>query len=129
MAEHSFPNPKEVFATADSIWWSLEPEDWLEAFRAHPRIGENSDSQWSREEQHGARHASHETLVALREANHQYEDRFGFVFLICATGKTADQMLRALKQRLGNDQATEIRVSAGEQREITHLRLKRLLNK
>jgi OHCU decarboxylase len=127
MAAHSFPNPKEVLATADSVWWSLAGADWLEAFRAHPRIGERSENRWSQEEQYAARHASHDTMAELREANRLYEERFGFTFIVCATGKSADQMLRMLRDRLDHDPDIELRIAAEQQRQITHLRLKRLL--
>ncbi|MCU1263115.1 MAG: alc [Bryobacterales bacterium] len=129
MAAHSFPNPKEVLATADSVWWSLAPADWMEAFRAHPRIGERSESKWSQEEQHIARHASHDILGELREANSLYEERFGYIFIVCATGKSADQMLRMMRERLDNDPESELRNAAEQQRQITHLRLKRLVNR
>lgn len=129
MAAHSFPNPKEVLATADSIWWSLAQADWLEAFHAHPRIGERSESRWPQEEQHAARHASHDTAIELREANRFYEERFGFIFIVCATGKSAEQMLRMLRERMEHDAETELRIAAEQQRQITHLRLKRLLTR
>ncbi len=129
MAAHSFPNAKEVLATADSIWWSLGPSDWLEAFRSHPRIGERSDNQWSQEEQHTVRHGSHEAAVELREANREYEERFGYIFLVCATGKTADQILKVLRERMTHEPGAELRVAAEQQRQITHLRLKRLLTR
>ena len=95
MAAHAFPNPKEVLATADSVWWSLDASAWIEAFRAHPRVGERAESKWPQEEQYATRHASHETMAELREANHRYEERFGFPFVMSASGKTADQMLKA----------------------------------
>jgi OHCU decarboxylase len=128
MAAHSFPNPKEVFATGDSIWWSLTPEDWQEAFRAHPRIGDRGTHPWSREEQAAARHASDATLNELRELNQAYEDRFGYIFIIYANGRSAHSILEALRARLAHSPETEIRIAAGQQLEITHLRLKRLLN-
>lgn len=121
MAAHSFPNSKEVLATADSIWWGLKPEDWLEAFASHPRIGERTEQAWAREEQNGAKHAE------FKDANAQYEQRFGHIFIVCATGKSALEMLRALRDRLNNDPQTELRVAAQQQLEITHLRLKRIL--
>lgn len=127
MAAHSFPNPKEVFATGDSIWWSLRPEDWLEAFRAHPKIGERAHTQWSREEQASARHASEATLNELRELNKAYEEKFGYIFIISANGRSAHSILDALKARMGNSPDVEIRIAAEQQLEISHLRLKRLL--
>ena len=127
MAAHSFPNPKEVLATADSIWWGLKPEDWHEAFAAHPRIGERTEQQWAREEQFGTRHASDGILTEIKQANQQYEQRFGHIFIVMASGKSADQMLKILRERLANDPETELRIAAQQQLEITHLRLKRLL--
>src|ERR1700740_2518138 len=81
MAAHSFPNPKEVFTTGDSIWWSLRPEDWRGAVRAHPKIGDRAGHHWSREEQASARHASEATLNELRDLNKAYEERFGYIFI------------------------------------------------
>jgi OHCU decarboxylase len=127
MAAHSFPNVKEVFATGDSIWWGLATEDWLEAFRAHPRIGERSPMEWLRLELGGARHASEETLTELRDLSRVYEERFGHIFVILANGKSAAAIVENLRQRVKNDPETELRVSAGEQLQITHLRLKRIL--
>lgn len=127
MAAHSFPNPKEVLATGDSIWRSLTADDWLEAFRAHPRIGERVQSAWSREEQFSARHASDRTMDELREANRIYDEKFGHIFIVCAAGKTASTILDILNDRLPNDPETELKIAAEEQRQITHLRLKRIL--
>jgi OHCU decarboxylase len=127
MAAHSFPNPKEVFATGDSIWKSLTPEDWREAFRAHPRIGERSASAWSREEQSGTRHAADQVLAELRDLNRQYDEKFGHIFIVCAAGKSTAAILELLKLRLRNDPETELKIAAEEQRQITHLRLKRIL--
>ena len=118
------------------VWRELPREDWLEAFRAHPKIGEKQAEKetggearaWSEGEQARAREASTETLDALAEANREYEARFGFIFIICATGRTADEMLAALRGRLNNDPETELRVAAGEQWRITELRLRRFLN-
>jgi OHCU decarboxylase len=129
MAAHSFPNSKEVLATADSVWWSLAAADWLEAFQVHPRIGERGENRWSQEEQQAARHASHDTMGELREANRLYEERFGFIFIVCATGKSADQILRMLRDRMEHEAETELRIAAEQQRQIAHLRLKRLLTR
>ena len=129
MAAHAFPNPKEVLATADSVWWSLDRVDWIEAFRAHPRIGERTESRWAQEEQYAARHASHDTAAELREANSEYEERFGFLFVVCATGKSGDQILRLLRERMNNEPEAELRIAAEQQRQITHLRLKRVLSR
>ena len=135
-ARRPFRDASELMLTADAAWWSLGPEDWLEAFRSHPKIGEKKAEaatteqarRWSEGEQSGARSASTETLAELAEANRAYEERFGHIFIICATGKTAEEMLAALRARLGNDPREEPRVAAEEQRRITRLRLEKLLN-
>ena len=131
-----FANTDELAAKADSIWWSLGEEDWLEAFRAHPKIGEQKAAaaqseqarSWSAREQSGVQEAATETKAALAAGNREYENRFGFIFIVCATGKTSDEMLRILNARLQNAHGTELRVAAAEQRKITQLRLEKLLN-
>jgi OHCU decarboxylase len=118
------------------VWRELPREDWLEAFRAHPKIGESKAEQdtgaearrWSEGEQASAREASNETLDALAEANREYEERFGFIFIVCATGKSAEEMLALLRSRIDHDPETELRVAAGEQWRITELRLRKFLN-
>ena len=132
----------QLLRAADEIWGSLGREDWLEAFRCHPRIGEKTippqrrrerredaekEARWSEEEQAGARRASGETRAALAEANRAYEERFGHIFIVCATGKTSEEMLALLRQRLQNDADAELGIAAEQQRQITHLRLERLL--
>jgi OHCU decarboxylase len=120
---------------ADQIWWSLTPDDWLEAFRSHPKIGEKKasdktsaqSSQWSGQEQAGVSSASQDTVNSLASLNRAYEQKFGFIFIICATGKTSEEMLAALKERLQHDSDTELRLAAAEQAKITELRLKKLL--
>ncbi|MDP8978283.1 MAG: 2-oxo-4-hydroxy-4-carboxy-5-ureidoimidazoline decarboxylase, partial [Actinomycetota bacterium] len=112
---------------ADAVWWDLDFQDWLEAFAAHPRIGDRTAGGRSASEQAGAHDADEATLAALAEANRAYEQRFGHVFLVCATGKGAGEMLDELRRRLGNGPETELRVAAEEQRRITRLRLGALL--
>jgi OHCU decarboxylase len=116
---------------ADAVWAGLTPQDWLEAFTAHPRIGERRPTgdprRWSAGEQAGAAGADAVVLDALAEGNRAYEQRFGRVFLICATGRSAAEMLADLRQRLGHDPETELRVAAEEQRKITRLRLDKLV--
>ncbi len=114
-------------AAAERVWWALDEADWQEAFAAHPRIGDQAADPAARREQHGVADASVATLTALAEGNRDYEARFGRVFLVFATGRSAGEMLDLLRQRLGNDPATELRVAAGEQARITRLRLERLL--
>ena len=109
---------------SDRIWRGLAGEDWREAFAAHPRIGEQG-GRWSEQEQAGARGADAETLAELVEANRVYETRFDHIFIVCATGRSAAEMLGLLRARLGNDPETELRVAAEEQRKITRLRLEK----
>jgi OHCU decarboxylase len=119
-----------VLASADSAWSEVAPSGWLEAFNAHQRIGERGghSPRSSEREQSRVNQASQQTLAALAEENRRYEARFGHVFLIAASGRTADEVLDALRRRIGNDPATELEVAAGEHRKITRLRLERLLN-
>lgn len=114
---------------ADEVWRGLGPEDWLEAFAAHPRIGEGggASADWSRQEQAGVGGAGPEVQDRLARGNAEYEARFGYVFLISAAGRDAEEILAALTERLGNDPATELRVAAEEHRRITRLRLERLM--
>jgi OHCU decarboxylase len=130
-----FQDAHELMLAADHVWWSLDALDWLEAFSAHPKIGEkkappvaaSASSRWAEQEQSGASQASQETLAALLKANHDYERRFGYIFIVCATGKSAEEMLALLQERLKNEPDTELRIAAEEQRRITHLRLEKLL--
>ncbi len=118
----------------DATWWSLAAADWLEAFSRHPRIGEaraarpdGGDGSWSRREQAGVAVAADDTRAALAEGNAAYEERFGWIYLVCASGRSGQELLDILRSRLGNDPDTELRVAAEEQRRITHLRLERLV--
>jgi OHCU decarboxylase len=126
-ARRPFRTGADLARVADEVWWSLEGADWLEAFSHHPRIGERSGG-WARDEQSGARAASAATIKELATLNRQYERKFGHVFLIFATGKSADEMLAELRLRLNNDPAPELRLAAGEQAKITRLRLEKLLD-
>lgn len=120
----------------DEIWWHLDERDWLEAFSHHPRIGASpatlrvrfgSTAQWSEREQSGVASADDATLDALAEGNRAYEAKFGHVFLICASGLSAREMLEALSSRVSNEPAAELRIAAGEQVKITHKRLDKLV--
>jgi OHCU decarboxylase len=125
----------EICKAADRVWWSLRREDWLEAFGRHPKIGERAAAkpsgvhaqQWSEQEQSSAAGARQDVLAELTAANRAYQDRFGYIFIVCATGKTREEMLALLKQRLQNDPNAELRIAAEEQRRITRLRLEKLL--
>ncbi len=128
-----FEDAADLIAAADAIWQELAPENWLEAFAAHPKIGEKPQQKseheraWSEREQAAAYFTSAATADALAEANRAYHARFGYTFIVCATGKSAEEMLAILQQRLQNDADTELPVAAEEQRKITELRLKKIL--
>jgi OHCU decarboxylase len=120
---------------AEQIWKKLDARDWLEAFTAHPKIGSRKSApkqqaqsaQWSQDEQSDTQTANDSTLDALAEANRLYEDKFGYIFIVCATGKSAAEMLGICRERLSNNADAEIHVAAEEQRKITEIRLKKLL--
>jgi len=126
---------ENLTATANELWWSLGRNDWLEAFRSHPKIGEKKaadpvstqSSQWSGQEQAGVATASQETVDSLATLNRAYEEKFGFIFIICATGKTSAEMMSSLRERLEHDTVDELPIAAAEQSKITELRLKKLL--
>jgi OHCU decarboxylase len=134
-AARPFVDADELLFQAVQIWQNLEAEDWLEAFAAHPKIGaKKADTkqsarfaEWSRSEQSGVRAATDSTLDELAEANRLNERKFGFIFIVCAAGKSAEEMLDICRRRLSNDADTEIRIAADEQRKITEIRLKKLL--
>ncbi len=120
---------ESLWAACEAAWSGLAPADWLGAFAAHPRIGETGghapDS--SEREQTGVYAAPRGTLDALAEENRRYEARFDHVFLISASGRSAGEILAALRQRMSNDPSVEIEVAAAEHRKITRLRLERML--
>lgn len=130
-----FADESQLHETADAIFDEMAEGHWLEAFTAHPKIGDVDslrmkfvgNQQWSAGEQAGVDGADDTVLQELAEGNAQYEARFGYIFIVCASGLSAAQMLSALQQRLRHDPATEAAVAAGEQRKITHLRLEKLL--
>jgi len=134
-AHRPFASELELLEAGDKTWSALTPEDWREAFLHHPPIGETrararqsaTASRWSAKEQSLAQKAAPEMLESLAAQNRAYADKFGFVFLICATGKSSDEILNALRQRLPNDPGTELRIAAEEQRKIMRLRLEKIL--
>lgn len=126
-AARPFASADAVAAAADSAGASIDRADWLEAFGAHPMIGERTESSWAAGEQAGSRSASDDMRSRLAKGNQTYHERFGYIFIVCATGKSADEMLGLLEGRLTNGAETELRVAAGEQRKITRLRLAKLL--
>jgi 2-oxo-4-hydroxy-4-carboxy-5-ureidoimidazoline decarboxylase len=123
-------NVAELSAAADREWSTMEEADWIEAFACHPRIGEKKaahatqrSTAWSRQEQSSADSAAERVLAELADGNALYEQRHGFTYIVCATGKSAEEMLQILKRRLGNDRAAELREAQEQQRQITQIRL------
>jgi allantoicase len=135
LASRPFLSADELTQAADEIWNSLSRKEWLRAFRHHPRIGGKkaqskqsaNAGKWSAKEQSGVAPAARDTRAALAAANRAYEAEFGHIFIICATGKSAEEIQQELQRRLGNDRETELRTAAEEQRKITRLRLEKLL--
>lgn len=114
----------------------MSERDWLEAFSHHPRIGESASvagasataRSWSATEQSGVATASDDTRIGLARLNRDYEGRFGFIYIVCATGRSAAELIELARKRIQNDRDTELRVAAEEQRKITRLRLEKLLD-
>jgi len=120
-----------LIETSDAIWQGLGESGWLEAFRSHPRIGEShaektaapQSSVWSEQEQRQAASADEAIKLALKWGNREYEQKFGRIFIVCATGKSASEILEILRRRLHNDEARELQQAAEEQRQIMNIRL------
>ena len=135
--QRPFIDVPQLLSKANDIWWSLPASDWLEAFRSHPKIGEQKAAQatsaesqaWAKQEQAGTRDATREIMSELANGNRDYEHKFGYIFIVCAMGKTSAEMLAILRARLANEADTELRVAAEEQRKITELRLRKLIGK
>jgi 2-oxo-4-hydroxy-4-carboxy-5-ureidoimidazoline decarboxylase len=125
-----------LLRASDEVWRSLTEEDWMEAFRSHPRIGatraqpsiDQRSAAWSAQEQRQVSAEPDTVKVALAEGNQEYEQRFGRIFIVCATGKTGAEILEILRHRLHNDRVTELHEAAEQQRQITRLRLRRWLS-
>ena len=136
MAERPFESVDDLIAKADRVWWSLEPRDWLEAFHSHPKIGEKKAAsavaveaqRWSEDEQSGIPNSAQETMEALAKLNRVYEEKFGYIFIVCASEKSSEEMLAILRARLGNNKDEELRNAAAEQGKITQLRLRKLID-
>ena len=125
-----------LLAASDQIWSDLSESDWMEGFRSHPRIGESSGTSsnpsqsaaWSGQEQSKVSLAGENIKIALAEGNRAYEQRFNRTFIVCATGKSAPEILEILQRRSQNDEPTELHEAAEQQRQITHIRLKKWLS-
>jgi 2-oxo-4-hydroxy-4-carboxy-5-ureidoimidazoline decarboxylase len=126
----------ELFLAAVEVWRACGEEDWREAFEHHPKIGDMESLKkkfaatgaWAAAEQAGTSGAAIEVLEALADGNKRYEERFGYIFIVCATGKSAEEMLGLLRERLGNEPEKEILIAMGEQEKITLIRLEKLLS-
>jgi OHCU decarboxylase len=149
-AARPFASPETMVVVGDKCWGALDQADWLEAFAAHPRIGAGgaggagagetggagragatggAGRSWSEQEQAGVADAAEGILLRLADANRDYEARFGYIFIVCAAGKSAAEMLDMLEGRMGNDPETEVHIAANEQRKITRLRLMKLVDR
>jgi 2-oxo-4-hydroxy-4-carboxy-5-ureidoimidazoline decarboxylase len=135
VAQRPYLSAKELLIAADIAWAATDESDWMEAFRAHPRIGERKaahasaqSTAWSRQEQAAADAAHAETLAELATGNVRYEELFGFTYIVCATGKSAEEMLQILRRRLASDRKNELQEAAEQQRQITQIRLRKWLH-
>jgi 2-oxo-4-hydroxy-4-carboxy-5-ureidoimidazoline decarboxylase len=135
VAARPIPTSESLHATADCIWSQTTEPDWLEAFACHPRIGDRKPAHasaqsatWSRQEQSSTASATRQTLDQFATLNIQYEKKFGFSYIVCATGKSAEEMLQILQHRLPKDRAAELKEAAEQQRQITHIRLTKWLS-
>jgi 2-oxo-4-hydroxy-4-carboxy-5-ureidoimidazoline decarboxylase len=135
IARRPYESLDSVFAAADNVWWSLDQHDWRDAFARHSRIGEaesapphdERERDWASGEQASVATAQDSVRNALVEANREYERRFGYIYIVCATGRSADEMLALARGRLHNSPKVELHVAAEEQRKITRLRLQKSL--
>ena len=128
VALRPFEDTATLVREGERVWWSLEEADWLEAFAAHPRIGERkTGARWSADEQSGVGAADAAVLEELDAKNRAYQEKHGLIFIVCATGKSAREMLEALSARLTTTRAEEIRTAAEEQAQIVELRLRKLV--
>jgi 2-oxo-4-hydroxy-4-carboxy-5-ureidoimidazoline decarboxylase len=134
-AQRPFDTEEKLFAAADTVWATMQQEDWMQAFRAHPRIGERKvehataqSRAWSLQEQASAQEDEERFLAALRRSQVRYEEQFGFPFIVCATGKSAGEILTILGRRLNDGfPQDELREAAEQQRQITQIRLRKWL--
>lgn len=130
VAERPIGSVEELSETADRVWSAMGEADWLEAFACHPRIGGREtasaigqSASWSNQEQSRVNTADKGVLAELAEGNRKYEGRFGFTYIVCATGKSAGEMLEILQHRLSASRDAELREAAEQQRQIMQIRL------
>jgi OHCU decarboxylase len=135
IAHRPIPDESKLHDIADRTWETMKEADWMEAFACHPRIGErkgshalSQSSTWSEQEQSPVSTAADTTLSQLAEGNARYEEKFGFIYIVCATGKSPEEMLSILSRRLSVDRASELREAAEQQRQIMHIRLRKWLD-
>ncbi|MSP18567.1 MAG: 2-oxo-4-hydroxy-4-carboxy-5-ureidoimidazoline decarboxylase [Bdellovibrionales bacterium] len=134
--QRPFSNRKSLIELGIKLWSQMGEADWRQAFKHHPKIGSADSLQkrfvatrdWAEQEQQGSQSASLSVLEALALGNQTYENRFGFIFIVCATAKKAEEMLQLLELRLNNDPQAELRIAAEEQGKITKIRLERLIH-
>lgn len=127
LADRPFDSSEDLYASADSAWSQCGPDDWHEAFSHHPRIGDRVSGKEA-QEQAGAQAASFSVKEQLTDANRRYEEKFGHIYIVCAAGKTAEEMLAIARTRLRNNPEAELRIAAEEQRKIMQLRLRKLIS-
>lgn len=136
MQHFPFQSEQNLIEQAEQIWYNhCTQADWLEAFTHHPKIGDidslktkfANTQHLASNEQASVTQATDDVIAALAHANKTYEQQFGFIFIVCATGKTANEMLRLLTDRLNNNYTDELAIAMGEQHKITIIRLKKLL--
>lgn len=133
-ARRPFEDEAALMTASDEVWRNLTEFDWMEAFNSHPRIGESSvpnsaqrSSTWAMQEQKKVADSGDAIKIAVAEGNREYESKFGRIFIVCATGKSAAELLENLRRRLRNDETTELHEAAEQQRQITQIRLRKWL--
>lgn len=134
LTRRPFASQQDLFRGAEEVWNGLPREQWLEAFSHHPKIGDMQSMRakfattegWAKNEQSGVAGAGEETLRKLADGNRLYQEKFGYIFIVCATGKSAPEMLAILESRIGNSAERELPLAASEQAKITRLRLEKL---
>ncbi len=138
MKDFPFPSKRKLLSLAKRNWFErCKEKDYLEAFEHHPKIGDvrslkkkfASTSKWAGQEQASVQEANDQVIKALAKGNKAYEKKFGYIFIVCATGKTAEEMLALLEARLNNEPEEELKIAMGEQHKITLIRIEKLLQK